>query len=147
MKTKRILCPVDFSDASNIALDVASKLARETGATLFIVHVEENPAVVSPGLFAGLPPASWPENHQLAKTLPTATEVRFEHDLLVGNVAQEIVDFAKKKDVDLIVLGSHGHSGLLRVLMGSVAEAVVRTAPVPVLTLKPNAKQLADTAV
>lgn len=146
MKAKRILCPVDFSEASDAALDVASKLAREGGAKLFIVHVEENAAVVHPGLFGGLPPVAWKEKHRLSNTLPTATEVRFEHDLLIGDPANQIVEFAEKRGVDLIVMGSHGMTGLLRVLMGSVAEGVVRRSPVPVLTLKANAKELVETS-
>ena len=146
MKANRILCPVDFSESSDAALDLASKLARENGAKLFIVHVEENPAVVHPGLFGGLPPATWKEKHKLSKTLPSATEVRFEHDLLVGDPAEEIVAFAKRKDVDLIVMGSHGLTGIIRILMGSVAEGVVRRSPVPVLTLKANANKLAETS-
>lgn len=144
MKAKRILCPVDFSEQGDVALDVASKLARENGAKLFIVHVEENAAVAHPGLFGGLPPATWRESHKLANVLPTATEVLFEHDLLVGDPSKEIVDFAEKHDIDLIVLGSHGHTGLLRLLMGSVAEGVVRNATVPVLTVKADAKSLAE---
>lgn len=141
MKAKRIVCPVDFSPVSNAALDLASKLARENGAKIYIVHVEEAAAVVHPGLFGGLPPVTWPDRQKLNSTLPTATEVLFEHDLLLGDPAEEIVEFAKRKDADLIVLGTHGNTGLLRVLMGSVAEGVVRSSPVPVLTLKavPNA--------
>lgn len=146
MKAQRILCPIDFSVPGTAALDVASKLARQTQAKLYLVHVEENPAVVNPGLFGGLPPSSWRDSHELALTLPTATEVRFEHDLLLGDPATEIVRFAEEHDVDLIVMGTHGHSGVLRALLGSVAEHVVRHATVPVLTLKPSATQLADAA-
>lgn len=143
MKAKRILCPVDFSDASDAALDLASKLARANGAKLFIVHVEENAAVLHPGLFGGLPPVTWDEKHRLNSTLPTATEVLFEHDLLIGDPAKTIVKFAERNDVDLIVMGSHGATGLVRVLMGSVAEEVVRRSPIPVLTLKADARELA----
>lgn len=142
MKADRILCPVDFSQPSDVALDLASKLARENDAKLFIIHVEENAAVVHPGLFGGLPPVTWKEKHRLAQVLPTATEVRFEHDLLIGDPVKEIVAFAKEKQIDLIVMGSHGATGLLRVLMGSVAEGVVRNATVPVLTLKADAKAI-----
>ena len=143
MQAKRILCPVDFSETSDVALDVASKLARENEAKLFIVHVEENPTVVHPGVFGGLPPVAWKERHKLSDTLPTATDVRFEHDLLVGDPANEIVGFAERKNIDLIVMGSHGVTGLLRLLMGSVAEGVVRRSPVPVLTLKAKVNELA----
>lgn len=146
MKAKRIVCPVDFSAASNAALDLASKLARENGAKVFIVHVEDAAALAHPGLFGGLPPASWPSRQRLNATLPTATEVQFEHDLLIGEPASEIVEFAIKNDADLIVMGTHGTTGLARILMGSVAEGVVRLAPVPVLTLKATVNEMSEAA-
>ena len=142
MNANRILCPVDFSEASNRALDLASKLAREADAKLYIVHVEENAAVTHPGLFGGLPPAISSDKRRLNNTLPTATEVTFEHDMLVGNPVDEIIEFAKQNHIDLIVMGSHGLTGVARVLLGSVAEAVVRKSPVPVLTLKTTSKEL-----
>ena len=144
MKAKRIVCPVDFSDTSNVALDLASKLARENGAKVFIIHVEDVAAAAHPGLFGGLPPATWPLRQKLNATLPTATEVRFEHDLLIGDPADKIVEFATAKGADLIVMGTHGTTGLARVLMGSVAENVVRRSPVPVLTLKATVNEVAE---
>jgi len=144
MKAKRIVCPVDFSESSDAALDLASKLARENGAKIFIVHVEDNATLVHPGLFGGLPPVTWPSRQQLNSTLPTATEVLFEHDLLLGNPAEQIVKFAERKEADLIVMGTHGNAGMLRVLMGSVAEGVVRRSTVPVLTLKARIDDEAD---
>ena len=145
MKAKKIVCPVDFTDASAAALDVASKLARANRAKMYIVHVEENAALVHPGLFGGLPPVTWPTRQQLNATLPTATEVLFEHDLLFGDPATRIVEFAKLKDADLIVMGTHGATGMERLLMGSVAEGVVRRSPVPVLTLKQRVNSMSAT--
>ena len=136
MKTKKIVCPIDFSEASEKALDVASKLARANGAKMYIMHVEELASLVHPGLLGGLPPVTLPSRRKLNSTLPTATEVRFEHDLLIGNPAEKIVEFAIEKGADLIVMGTHGNTGMTRVLMGSVAEGVVRRSPIPVLTLK-----------
>jgi len=136
MKAKKIVCPVDFSEASEKALDLASKLARENGAKMYIVHVEELASLIHPGLFGGLPPVTMPSRRKLNSTLPTATEVLFEHDLLIGDPAEKIVEFAEKKGADLIVMGTHGNTGMVRVLMGSVAEGVVRRSPIPVLTLK-----------
>ena len=63
-----------------------------------------------------------------------------QQDLLIGDPVKEIVEFAKRKDVDLIVMGSHGLTGIIRVLMGSVAEAVVRRSPCPVLTYREPAQ-------
>lgn len=136
MHAKRIVCPVDFSKPSEMALEVASKLARDNRAKLFIVYVEDVTVTTHPGLFGGLPPMGWAARQKLNATLPTATEVEFEHDMLVGDPADQIVEFAEKKGADLIVMGTHGHTGIARVLLGSVAEGVVRRATVPVLTLK-----------
>jgi nucleotide-binding universal stress UspA family protein len=72
----------------------------------------------------------------LAQIVPTDPNVPYEHKLLVGDPATSIVDLAESEGVDLIVLGSHGRTGLTRLLMGSVAEAVVRKAKCPVLTVK-----------
>lgn len=145
MNANHILCPIDFSEASEAALEVASKLARDNDAKLHLVHVEEDPAVVHPGLFPALTPATWKEKHRLTSILPTATEVEFQHDLLVGDPVHQIVNFAERNEIDLIVMGTHGLSGLARLLMGSVAEGVVRLATVPVLTMKPRVLTLAAT--
>jgi len=67
----------------------------------------------------------------------------FEHHLLSGDPGSELVHFAERENIDLIVMGTHGRTGLTRLLMGSVAEAVVRRAPCPVLTLKQPASALA----
>jgi len=145
MKTKKIVCPVDFSEASEKALDLASKLARANGAKMYIVHVEALASLAQPGLFGGLPPVSMPSRRKLNATLPTATEVLFEHDLLIGNPAEKIVEFAERKGADLIVMGTHGNTGIVRVLMGSVAEGVVRRSPIPVLTLKASFENAPET--
>lgn len=144
MKTKIIVCPVDFSDASEKALDLASKLARANGAKMYIVHVEELASLVHPGLLGGLPPVTMPSRQELNAVLPTATEVLFEHDLLIGDPAEKIVEFAEEKGADLIVMGTHGNTGMLRLLMGSVAEGVVRRSPIPVLTLKADFEDATD---
>ena len=136
MKAMSIVCPVDFSEASKRSLDVASKLARSNGAKVYIVHVEEPASLVHPGLFGGLPPVTMPSRRRLNSTLPTATEVKFEHDLLIGDPVEMIVEFAKTNGADLIVMGTHGNTGIVRALLGSVAEGVVRRAHIPVLTLK-----------
>jgi len=80
-----------------------------------------------------------PDDHhsllrRLEETRPTKHEVKYEHHLLDGDPSAEIVHFAEREHVDLIVMGTHGRTGLTRLLMGSVAEAVVRRAPCPVFT-------------
>ena len=142
MDIKRILCPVDFSETSSIALEVASDFARGTGARLYIVHVEENPVPFGPGLQGGLPTPVEKDDHELWSTLPTATNVDFEHHLLLGSAKDAIVKFIDEKDIDLVVVGSHGRSGMKRALVGSFAESLMRSSPVPVLTVRPNMKRV-----
>ena len=145
MQAKRIVCPIDFSEASRAALDVASNLAREDGSKVFIVHVEEVSSATHPGLFGVGPLASPNLRDKLNATLPTATEVQFEHYLLIGDPVDRIVEFVKERDADLIVMGTHGITGVARLLMGSVAAGVIRRSPVPVLTLKATANALTET--
>jgi nucleotide-binding universal stress UspA family protein len=138
MKAKKILFPTDFSHCSDAALEYAATLARDTGATLLIVHVEEHPLAYGGGeMYYGAPePDSATLRDMLSKVVPKNGGVKYEHRLLMGEPAQAIVDFASSEGVDLIVMGTHGRTGLRRLLMGSVAEVVVRKAPCPVLTFR-----------
>ncbi|MBX3414309.1 MAG: universal stress protein [Pirellulales bacterium] len=139
MQAKKILFPTDFSTSSDAGLREATALARESGALLLIVHVEEPPTAYGGGeMYYGVPD---PNNEQIVAMLkavtPNAPDVRYEHRLIVGDPAAEIVRLAEEEGVDLIVLGTHGRTGLRRLLMGSVAEAIVRRANCRVLTVKP----------
>jgi nucleotide-binding universal stress UspA family protein len=138
MTFNKILFPTDFSHTGDAALDMATSLARDTGAKLYIVHVQEPPAFYGGGeMYYGMLD---PTTDELVKMLedvkPADPGVKYEQRLLTGDPAHALVDFAKEENVDLIVLGTHGRSGLSRLLMGSVAEAVVRRAECPVLTFK-----------
>jgi universal stress protein A len=136
MNVKSILCPVDFSLSSDAALKYASSLAKESGAEMHIVYVYEETIAYTEGLGSYLPPADFePEKARLEELRPT-TEVPCRHQFLVGHPADALVDYARDNSIDLIVMGTHGRTGLSRLLMGSVAEAVVRRAPCPVLTIK-----------
>jgi nucleotide-binding universal stress UspA family protein len=142
---KRILCPVDFSDASKAALETAADLAKRQGATLTLLHAYPVPGYTFPdGSFV----ASSKMLEELAeaakahldewKTLATKLGVAgVEAVTAVGEPAAEIVAYAKEKGADLVVVGTHGRTGLTHALMGSVAERVVRRAPCPVLTVRP----------
>jgi nucleotide-binding universal stress UspA family protein len=138
MFAQKILYPTDFSKPSEAGLQVATALARDTGAKLLIAHVQEPPAAYGGGeVYYGLPePDMNAIRNMLAEVVPTDTQVSHEHRLLTGDPATEIVRLATEEDVDLIVMGTHGRTGLRRMLMGSVAEAVVRHAECPVFTLK-----------
>lgn len=138
MQARKILFPTDLSTNSNEGLRWATALARDSGAQLIIAHVEEPPVAYGGGeLYLGAEAGATEELRQaLVKVLPTDPAVRFEHKLLVGDPASAIVDLAESENVDLIVMSTHGRRGLTRVLMGSVAEVVVRRAKCPVLTVK-----------
>lgn len=138
MNAKRILCPIDFSENSESALEYASMLAQEAGAKLFMIYVDDRQATYDAGFAGYVPPPEEAEvlEQQLQNTRPTVDGVAYEHHLLFGHPADAIVDFAKSRDIDLIVMGTHGRTGVARLVMGSVAEAVVRRSECPVLTLK-----------
>lgn len=140
MRAKTILFPTDFSTLSDAALGHATALAKDTGAKLLIVHVEEPPAAYGAGeMYYGIPdPDNAELRRMLAKVVPSDPSVAYEHRLVIGDPADEIVRLAEQEKVDLIVLGTHGRTGLRRMLMGSVAEAVVRRATCPVFTFKPQ---------
>jgi nucleotide-binding universal stress UspA family protein len=142
MNAKNILFPTDFSHASDEVLPHATSLARDSGATLIILHVEEPPLAYGGGeLYYGIPePNTEALKKMLEKIKPADPKVPFVHRMVTGDPATEIVRVAEEEGVDLIVMSTHGRSGLTRVLMGSVAELVVRRAPCPVLTFKQPAE-------
>lgn len=147
MNAKKILFPTDFSTSSDAGLRHATTLARDAGATLLIVHVEEPPLAYGGGeMYYGVPnPDHAAIKEMLKAVLPTSSDVKYEHRLVVGEPAAEIVQLADKEGVDLIVMGTHGRTGLKRMLMGSVAEAVVRRATCPVFTFKETTPAAATT--
>jgi nucleotide-binding universal stress UspA family protein len=142
---KKILCPIDFSDASRVALETAAELAKRYGATLTLFHAYPVPGYTFPdGSFV----ASTKMLEELAeqaarhleewKALVAGTGLSaVEAATAVGEPAYEIISYAKAQAVDLVVVGTHGRTGLTHALMGSVAERVVRKAPCPVLTVRP----------
>jgi nucleotide-binding universal stress UspA family protein len=120
---RRMLFPTDFSEASRVAGRMAAALARESGAQLTLLHVV--PPVTDPSPSPTLAALAT----ELAPGMSVTTEV------LSGLPASRIVEYAQRRGVDLIVMGTHGRTGLSAALLGSVAEAVVRRAPCPVLTV------------
>ena len=139
-----ILVPTDFSTASDAALPHAEALAKQKSASLLILHVEETPLAYGGGeLYYGLPePTSERILAMLEQVRPSDPTVAFTHRLTMGDPAGEIVRIAAEEGAEMIVLGTHGRSGMSRMLMGSVAEAVVRRAPCPVLVYRASAETL-----
>jgi len=145
MAQKTIVFPTDFSHASDAALPHAEALAKQSAARLLIVHVEEPPLAYGGGeLYYGLPE---PSSDRILKMLedvkPADPKVPFAHRLTMGDPAGEIVRIAADEGAEMIVLGTHGRTGMTRLLMGSVAEAIVRRAPCPVLVYRETAETLA----
>jgi nucleotide-binding universal stress UspA family protein len=140
MNAKKIVFPTDFSTLSDSALAYATTLARDAGAKLLIVHVEEPPTAYGGGeMYYGIiEPDTEALDKMLHAVVPDDPAVPCEHRLLVGNPADEIVNLAHAERADMIVMATHGRTGLKHFLMGSVAEAVVREAECPVLTFKPK---------
>ena len=138
MNTKKILFPVDMLSPSAAGLAEASALARDLGATLLILHVQEFPLVYAAGDYPYGPQETSSEALWMALNAikPTDRGVACEHRLEIGDPVAEILRVAAEQNVDLIVMGTHGRSGLKRLVLGSVAEAIVRRAPCPVVTYR-----------
>jgi nucleotide-binding universal stress UspA family protein len=143
MNVKRILFPTDFSHTGDAALAFATSLARESDGRLIVVHVQEAPLAYGGGeMYYGIPEPTTDElMNMLHDVKPTDPSVPVEYRLVTGDPADAVVRLAEDDDVDLIVLGSHGRTGLTRLLMGSVAEAIVRKAHCPVLVYKQPARK------
>jgi nucleotide-binding universal stress UspA family protein len=135
---RTILHPTDFSDCSAFAFRLACSLARDYGARLIVLHVAEPPVTVASEGMLVIPPALDldPLRDRLHQLRPGDPTVPVEHCLVEGNAAPEILRVAEETRCDVIVLGTHGRTGLARLLMGSVAEQVVRRACCPVLMVK-----------
>jgi universal stress protein A len=133
-----ILHPTDFSPRAECALQLACALARDYGARLVLLHVAPSPPLTyGEGVMPVDTGAYLREaRDQLAALQLPADNVRAERRFESGEPALEIVRVAKDLKADLIVMGTHGRSGLSRILMGSTAEKVLRQATCPVLTMK-----------
>jgi nucleotide-binding universal stress UspA family protein len=146
MRMYRILAPTDFSECSQQAVRCAYALAQKVGAKLVLLHVVEE----LPPYIGFIPPRAAAMLLQdlerqacldLAAVLPEAeaAQVEVPRRVVMGSPAEDIVKVAAAEQVDLIVIATHGRSGFSHLVMGSVAERVVRTAACPVLTIGPTA--------
>lgn len=141
--SKRILVPVDGSEQSRAAVDFTMKEFPDSTFTL--LHVI-NPANAGYSVQASFPTFSeeWYERQKgqaedLFEKIEADAEnydVAVEHDIEIGKPTHKIVEYAEEHDIDQIVMGSHGRSGVSRILLGSVAETVVRRSPVPITVVR-----------
>ena len=145
-RIKKILCPTDFSENSKHALKYALALATLSQADLQLFHVVEpitypqsteffEPVLDEVELMMKMEAAFQQQLEDQVTTLK-AEYPKISGKLVTGNTFLEIIQAARDDDVDMIVMGTHGRTGLAHVLIGSVAERVVREAPCPVLTVK-----------
>ncbi|MBX3269407.1 MAG: universal stress protein [Sandaracinaceae bacterium] len=138
---RRILCPVDFSEPSRHAFEYALGLAETLGAEVHLAHAYQLPVFALPD-GAMMPTAEMAAavstDAQRALDAMEAPEGRtVVRHLTEGVPHKEIERLVDELDIDLVVVGTHGRTGIRRLLIGSVAERVVRTCPVPVLTVPP----------
>lgn len=137
-----ILHPTDFSEDSQSAFETACSMARDYSARLVLLHVippASSPLVESPAVDPLVPAESQPAfGGSLSWPQSADSKVAIEHRVAEGNAAEEILGLAKALRCDLIVMGTHGRTGLRRLLTGSVAEEVLRKATCRVLAVKPT---------
>jgi nucleotide-binding universal stress UspA family protein len=147
LSIRRIVCPVDFSACAQHALEYAQELAKQFDAELSLVHAYEDPAAyATPVPMSGYVGPGAELLHELRKQFELRLEacmaevaktgVRVRSELLEGTPYRVVLDWAKEYKADLIVIGTHGHTGFTHALLGSVTERVVRMAECPVLTIR-----------
>ncbi|MFP3869841.1 MAG: universal stress protein [Syntrophobacteria bacterium] len=146
VKIKRILFPLDFSECSYQVLPYALSLAEKYNAEIYLIYVARDlryfsgfhvPHTSISGFIKEVVDAGEKMMDRVCEEHLQSCP-SFERRVVVGDPAEEIIKIAESENIDLIVMGTHGRKGLDRTLFGSVAEHVVKNAPVPVLTIKPR---------
>jgi nucleotide-binding universal stress UspA family protein len=141
---RRILFPTDFSEYADHAWSYALTFAQEFGAEVHLLHVVTPPPRLAEAYAVNFDPEKMVQalageaNATMDRMVEAAASwgLVFRREVRVGVDFREIIDYAAKHDIDLIVMATHGRTGLAHALLGSVAERVVRKAPCPVLTVK-----------
>jgi nucleotide-binding universal stress UspA family protein len=133
MRVRRIMCPVDFSSSSTAALDEAASLAFQLDAQLLIVHVDSRP------LPCGAAPSvnchGEPKRTRLERLAPSVKGVKYEHFLIDGRPAEEIPNFARSHNVDLVVMGRHYQSRRFHNRHDGICDSAAKRCQCPVLTI------------
>jgi universal stress protein A len=136
---RKVMCPVDFSEHSLAALDMAVKVAQQNNAALYLLNVVPSPAGAAgfqPVQMESYPYVERERKEQLAKLARERVPGAISCEKLVtsGDPADQVLKTARGLDIDLIVMGTHGRVGLSHLVLGSVAERVVRESRIPVMT-------------
>ncbi|HYF47881.1 MAG TPA: universal stress protein [Planctomycetota bacterium] len=147
---KKIVLTTDLSDNANVAAPYAVELAKKWGGQISLVHVVEDVVYyANPAATEGIVPVEWmvanrkDREMQLklrAEELAKKDGVTVKDVLLQGHAANAVVDYLKKEKADCVVIATHGRTGLSHLIMGSVAERIVRLSPCPVLSIRPPQK-------
>ena len=144
---KNILFATDFSAASDAAAPIAIQIARHYGAKVYGVHVNrfDDYTAAAPNAWAAMAEAAEKETKEDAGRLNEQFQ-GIEHEAVIGegNIWEVVSNLIKEKEIDLVVLGTRGRTGLGRALLGSVAEQILRQAPCPVLTVSPHVNLWSD---
>lgn len=150
MEIKRIVVPVDYSEHAQATLEYAATLAERFGASIDVVHVWDRPSYVPDTAVIGKP--GEPERsladlirenaeHEMTEFLKRTKlppGVTVTHHLVSGEPASAVIKLLEHRDADLVILGTHGRAGVKHLLLGSVAEKLVRLSPIPVITVPPE---------
>ncbi len=130
-KVEKILCPIDFSEDSKYAVDYAIGLAEKLKATLYVIHIIPHIAYRRTSYY------DVDDKTDLAKLCDCIpADISYKSELVKSDDIDEgIADYAVENDVDLIIIATHGHSSLVRILLGSTTESLSRKAPCPVTIL------------
>jgi universal stress protein A len=141
---KKIICPVDFSELSRKALQYANEFARLSDGKVFLVGVIENDPTIN--YSHDLEKEDSDEEKRLTALIEEENMAGIVADYVIyeGSAEECILDYAKRQKADVIIMGSHGRRGLKRMILGSVAEHVIRRAPCPVLVVKENEHEFID---
>ncbi len=150
MSIKKVVCPIDFSDNSKLVAESAAYIAGTFKASIHLVFVVQNfedysgffvPQMAMPNLeqelFAGAEEHMQRFCDEHADAFKKAGVSEVAHKVFVGDVGEQIVQYAAEIHGDLIVMGTHGYKGLEKIMFGSIAEKVVRSAHCPVMSINP----------
>jgi len=145
---KKILCPVDFSEFTKEVVAYAADIAKRYGSELHVLHVIPNltyftpyESFLTPENLVAIEKNIQDEVDRDFKKVLGRVDIDVRKAVRTGVAFVEIIDYAKTEGIDLIVMGTHGRSGIEHILIGNVAEKVVRKSPCPVMTIRPKGKE------
>jgi nucleotide-binding universal stress UspA family protein len=141
MKTLHIVAPVDLDEHSGKVISYAAHMAEKLAAKLTVLHIVEpirsmGDMILGSATIEDFNAKRYSQSKELLSKL-IADWSGCKAELIVGEIVEEIVNFAKKREADLIIIGTHGSKGIEKLLLGSVAERVVKRAPCPTLVMNP----------